>query len=100
MVELARVVGFDGDDGNSRKSLDKHGVSQKEAEEVFLDPLLLLLADEKHSQAEERYQALGESATGRRLHLTFAMREDGTRIRIISARPMNRKERSHYEQEA
>ena len=100
MLDLARVLGFDWDDGNARKSLDKHAVSQKEAEEVFFDPVLLVLDDLKHSQGEERFQALGESLAGRRLHVTFTLRDDGTRIRVISARHMNRKERALYEQEA
>ena len=100
MLDLARVVGFDWDDGNARKSLDKHGVSQKEAEEVFFDPALLVLDDVKHSREEERFQALGESAAGSRLHITFTLRNDGTRIRVVSARHMNRKERTFYAQEA
>jgi uncharacterized DUF497 family protein len=100
MLDLARIVGFDWDDGNARKNLDKHGVSQKEAEEVFLDPMILMLEDVKHSQAEERFQALGESASGRRLHVTFTLRDDGTKIRVISARQMHRKERALYDQEA
>jgi uncharacterized protein len=100
MLDLARIVGFDWDDGNGRKNLDKHEVSQKEAEEVFLDPMILMLEDVKHSQAEERFQALGESASGRRLHVTFTLRDDGTKIRVISARQMHRKERALYDQEA
>jgi uncharacterized protein len=99
MIDLARVVGFDWDDGNARKSLDKHEVSQKEAEEVFLDPALLVLDDAKHSQTEERFQALGKSAGGRQLHVTFTLRDDETLIRVISARSMNRKERFLYEKD-
>jgi uncharacterized DUF497 family protein len=100
MLDLARIVGFDWDDGNARKSLDKHGVSPKEAEEVFLDQRLLVLEDVKHSQSEERFQALGKTLADRELHVSFTLREDGTKIRVISARQMNRKERVHYEQEA
>jgi uncharacterized protein len=93
MFDLARVVGFDWDDGNARKSLDKHGVTQREAEEVFVNAPLVI--------AEEgRYQALGQSLTGRQLHVAFTLRNQGTRIRVISARHMNRKERALYEQEA
>lgn len=100
MIDLARIVGFDWDDGNARKSLDKHGVSQKEAEEVFVNVPLVVAEDAKHSQAEERYQALGKCLAGRLLYVTFTLREEGSRIRIISARGMNRKEKSRYEQEA
>ena len=57
MLDLARIAGFDWDDGNARKSLDKHGVSQKEAEEVFLDSHLRLLVDEKHGGDEKRFHA-------------------------------------------
>jgi len=44
-----------------------------------------------------RYHALGMTHAGR-LHITFTLREDGTLIRVISARDMHRKERSIYEQ--
>jgi uncharacterized DUF497 family protein len=100
MLDLTRIVGFNWDYGNVRKSLLKHDVSQLEAEQVFLDPRLLFLEDIKHSRLEKRYQALGKALDGNRLHVTFTLREDGTRIRVISARPMNRKEKALYEQEA
>jgi uncharacterized DUF497 family protein len=97
MLDLAAIEGFDWDDGNSRKSLEKHDVSQAEAEQVFVgEPLIA--EDIKHSQDEARFQALGETVDGRRLHVTFTLRQDGKRLRIISARDMNRKERAVYEQ--
>ena len=41
MIDLEQIAGFDWDDGNSRKSADKHDVSQAEAESIFFnDPLL------------------------------------------------------------
>jgi len=52
MLELARVVGFDWDDSNASKSLDKHGVTQREAEEVFVNTHLVIAKDVKHSQPE------------------------------------------------
>ncbi|HEY1475663.1 MAG TPA: BrnT family toxin [Pseudolabrys sp.] len=98
MIDLAATEGFDWDDGNARKNLLKHGVSQAEAEQVFAgEPLLA--ADFAHSQVEVRYQALGETSDGRRLHVTFTLRGDNKKIRVISARDMNRKERVYYEQE-
>ena len=99
MIDLAATEGFDWDDGNARKSLHKHGVSQAEAEQVFAgEPLLA--EDVAHSQAEARFHALGETVEGRPLHVTFTLRDNGRRIRVISARDMNRKERAVYEQEA
>ena len=100
MVDLLRVVGFDWDDGNVRKSVDKHAVTQSEAEQVFVGERLLLTDDVGHSAVEARYQALGETLDGRRLHVSFTLRQGGTLIRIISARDMNRKERARYEAEA
>ena len=100
MIDLARVVGFDWDDGNSRKNVDKHAVTQTEAEQIFSSERTLLTDDVGHSAAEARYQALGETSDGRRLHVSFTLRQNGTLIRIISARDMNRKERAHYEAEA
>lgn len=99
-MDFNRIVGFDWDDGNSRKSADKHAVSQAEAEEIFADPRLIVAPDEKHSQAEPRFHALGTTKMGRLLQLTFTLRQDGTRIRVISARAANRKERAIYEAEA
>jgi uncharacterized protein len=98
MIDLAATEGFDWDDGNSRKSLHKHDVTQAEAEQVFAaEPLVA--EDFGHSQAEVRFQALGETIEGRQLHVTFTLRGNGKKIRVISARDMNRKERAYYEQE-
>jgi uncharacterized DUF497 family protein len=100
MIDLARIVGFEWDDGNLHKSLDKHGVDQTEAEQVFLDERLIVSDDVGHSEAEIRYQALGATFGRRRLHVTFTLRADGTLIRVISARDMSRKERAQYENQA
>jgi hypothetical protein len=97
MIDLSAIVGFDWDDGNARKN-EKHGVSQSEAEEVFFNQPLLLLEDVRHGGQESRYHALGKTTEGRRLHISFTLRKNGTLIRVISARDMHRKERSIYEQ--
>ncbi len=98
MIDWAHVTGFNWDEGNSRKSAEKHGVSQSAAEEVFFNEPLLLLEDAKHSQTEARFHALGKTDDGRLLHITFTLRQSGTQIRVISARDMHRKERAVYEQ--
>ncbi|MEH6571510.1 MAG: BrnT family toxin [Halioglobus sp.] len=97
MINLGEISGFDWDSGNSRKSADKHDVSQSEAEQLFFNAPLLLLQDGKHSQKEARYHALGKTDSARQLHVTFTLRSGGTLIRVISARDMHRKERSIYE---
>lgn len=99
MIDLSAITGFDWDDGNSRKN-SKHGVSTAEAEQVFFNAPLLLLADSKHSQQEPRFHALGRTHQHRLLHITFTLRQQNTLIRVISARDMHKKERSIYEQTA
>jgi uncharacterized protein len=99
MIDWQIVVGFDWDNGNSRKSEDKHKVSQAEAEQVFFNSPLLLLPDPRHSLEEPRMHALGMTDTGRFLLVTFTLRSNATLIRIISARPMNRKEQNLLEKD-
>lgn len=98
MVDWTRITGFEWDEGNARKNVDKHGVSQMEAEQVFFNQPLLLVPDPKHSRQEPRYHVLGRTDAGRRLHITMTLRARGTLIRVISARDMHRKERKIYEQ--
>jgi uncharacterized DUF497 family protein len=99
MIDLDRIEGFDWDEGNVRKSADKHGVGQAEAEQVFLNEPLLLAEDALHSRSEARFHALGQTDAGRLLHVTFTLRGGGTKVRVISARDMSRKERIRYEQD-
>jgi uncharacterized DUF497 family protein len=98
MIDLDRIAGFEWDDGNRRKSADKHDVSPAEAENIFLNDPLIVAADERHSGSEQRFNALGQTSEKRLLHVTFTLRQNETLIRVISARDMNRKERKIYEQ--
>ena len=97
MLDFALIVGFDWDDGNSRKNDDKHGVTQADAEQVFTDERILIADDTTHSVTETRYQALGKTLVGRHLHISFTLRRGKTLVRVISARNMNRQERRRYE---
>jgi uncharacterized DUF497 family protein len=96
MVDWTRVCGFDWDEGNARKSSARHDVSQAEAEEVFFNSPLLVVPDVRHSAHEHRFHALGKTDQDRHLHVTFTLRNDGTLVRVISARDMSRKERQFY----
>ena len=100
MLDLAQVEGFDWDEGNSRKSVEKHDVSQAEAEQIFFSDPLLIVEDVSHSAREPRLHALGRTDAGRLLHISFTLRGNGRLIRVISARTMHRKERLRYEHEA
>lgn len=95
-LDFQAVSGFEWDAGNSMKS-EKHSVGDAEAEQVFVNEPLVVLEDRAHSTAEPRWHALGHTNEGRLLHVTFTLRAGGTRVRIISARSMHRKERNIYE---
>lgn len=96
MINWKLIDGFDWDDGNSKKN-DNHEVSMIEAEQIFFNEPLLILEDAKHSKAELRIHALGKTNEARRLHITFTLRHGNTKIRVISARDMHKKERLIYE---
>jgi uncharacterized DUF497 family protein len=100
MLDLSefRPKGFDWDRGNRDKSWKKHKVDYKECEQVFFNDTVKLFHDTKHSQKEERFVALGETDDGRKLCIIFTIR--GEKIRVISARDMNRKERNYYEKKS
>ena len=99
MIDFGQVEGFDWDAGNARKN-ERHSVSQAEAEQVFFDTRLLVVVDERHSQAEPRFHGLGMTLAGRLLHVAFTLRISGKKIRIISARDMSRNERTYYDQKS
>lgn len=94
MKSLPKPIKFEWDKGNIDKNWEKHTVDYKEAEEVFFNKPKLL-NDKVHSQSEERYVALGETNKTRTLFISYTIRN--RKIRVISARDMNRKERGYYE---
>jgi hypothetical protein len=59
-----------------------------------------LFVDPRHSVHEARLHALGQTDQSRMLHISFTLRAAATRIRVISARDMSRKERARYAQES
>ncbi len=95
MRRLPGLLEFEWDQGNFDKSYEKHGITQKEAEEIFISERLYVKRDIKHSQKEERFIALGDSSEGLKLFVIFTIRKD--KIRIISARRMHQKEVEKYE---
>ena len=91
---LAEATGFQWDSGNATKNSTKHAVSQPECEQVFFNVPLVVAADPEHSVREARYFALGQTDAGTLLLVVFTLR--GALIRVISARPMSRREREVY----
>ncbi|MEI7589772.1 MAG: BrnT family toxin [Deltaproteobacteria bacterium] len=91
---LSKCTGFDWDGHNSDKNWVKHCVSSTECEQVFFNVPLLIFDDTGHSLTENRFYVLGSTDKNRNLFIVFTIRNQ--KIRIISARDMNAKERGKY----
>lgn len=90
------IFEFEWDEGNKNKSLKKHGVTPLESEEAFYGKFILPLGRQIEPHTPEvRYGILGRTELGWDLFISFTLRR--WKIRIISARPMNFKEKKTYE---
>lgn len=87
---------FEWDPKKAAANLLQHGVSFEEAGTVFLDPLAKIHDDPDHSASERRDIIVGHSNEGRMLLVSFTDR--GSKIRLISARPVTRRERQDHEE--
>ena len=97
MEILPEPISFEWDKGNIDKNFKKHTVTNQEAEEIFVNEPIFLFEDEKHSSSiEKRNMIWGTTKKGRRLTIIYTIRNN--KVRIISARDLNRKERREYEQ--
>ncbi|GAB6163538.1 BrnT family toxin [Desulfothermus naphthae] len=92
---LLECTGFEWDEGNKDKNWIKHKVSNSECEQIFFNQPLIINFDEKHSDTETRFYALGHTDLNRKLFIVFTIRNK--KIRVISARDMSKKERKIYE---
>lgn len=87
---------FDWDDGNWTKSVIKHNVRHEETEGVFTSGRAMPLGIQISPVVlEERFGIVGATSSGRVLHIVFTLRNN--KIRPISTRPAQRKERGIYE---
>jgi uncharacterized DUF497 family protein len=94
---LSDPIVFQWDNGNIHKNLEKHNVTTKEAEEIFILDPFLIKEDLKHSTStEKRFFGLGQTKRKRKLFVAFTVR--AKQIRIISIRDMKGKERQNYEE--
>ncbi|OGQ36380.1 MAG: hypothetical protein A3F16_05390, partial [Deltaproteobacteria bacterium RIFCSPHIGHO2_12_FULL_43_9] len=82
--------------GNSTKSAKKHGVATEEIESVFDLKMAVPVGKQvKPHTDEERLCIVGPSLEERMISVVFTLREG--RVRPISGRPANFKERRLYE---
>ncbi len=97
MKILNKVIEFNWNKGNIQKNM-KHNVNDKETEEVFFDKKRYIFKDKLHSNNEERFRIIGKTKRQRLLFIVFTIR--GNKIRIVSARDINKKEVYLYEKKA
>lgn len=88
---------FEWDKGNSDKP-KKHGLTLEETEEVFFDEGRVIFADWEHSKIEQSITLLGKTKKGKLLNVTYTNRKN--KIRVITARSINKKEVKLYEESA
>ena len=93
---LKEVSGFEWDAHNKEKSFIKHEVTNEECEETFFDYNKKIQKDNLHSINEKRYVLMGQTKQNRLLYIIFTIRKN--KIRVISARDINKKERKLYEE--
>jgi hypothetical protein len=89
------AIEFEWDDAKARSNVRKHGVKFDDATTAFYDALSVTIPDPDHSVDESRFLLIGMTLTGRLVVVSHTDR--GRRIRIISARRANRRERASYE---
>jgi len=87
---------FEWDPQKAEANFKKHGISFQEAATVFGDPLAITFPDPDHSE-EDRQITFGLSLQKRLMVVSHTQRRN--RTRIISARPISRKERVIYEED-
>lgn len=94
LEQLSQCTGFQWDEGKAEKNWLKDKVTRTECEEVFFNQPLLVAVDARHSGTEPRLYALGQTDERRLLFMVFTIRD--RLIRVISARPMSRREKKEY----
>lgn len=92
---------FQWDFNKERINQNKHGVTFREATQVFQDPMALTLFDQEHSIDEDRWITLGVTLSGQYLVVVHTFDENvnsDVSIRMISARKATRYEIQQYEE--
>ena len=80
------------DNPKAAANLKKHQVSFAEAKSIFYDEYAVQFFEKEHSTDEERFIMLGMSSGAKLLIVCHCEREDGTTVRIISARKATNRE--------
>jgi len=85
---------YEWDEAKNRENIAKHGIDFADAHRIFEQPVLAR-GDDREDYREDRWILLG-NLDGIIVVLVFTERED--RIRVISLRKADRREREAYEE--
>jgi len=88
------------DEKKNKANIKNHGISFKEASEIFDDPLIMSSLDRRFDYHDERWISFGTSKNGKVIavgHLYWLSHDGEEHIRIITARKATKKEREGYE---
>ena len=83
---------FEWDTDKAESNLRKHGINFAEATSVLKDDTAITIYDEH--PIEDRYITIGISDLGQLLVVVYTLRHN--KIRLISARKANKRERQQY----
>lgn len=91
---------YEWDDQKNQINVRKHGFTFEETIHVFSDPNCLTWIDERYSYGEIRKITIGKvTRFNRTIIIVVVHTERKEAIRIISARPANKKERRRYHEQ-
>lgn len=96
MYNILTSLTFEWDIGKELENIAKHGIDFRTAIEIFSDPKVLHLEDERHSSVEDRFYAVGKTLRGEVITVRYTTR--GSMVRIFGAAKW-RKWRRYYERE-
>ncbi len=91
------MIKFEWDTQKAVANLKKHQVSFEEAKSVFYDEFAVQFFDEVHSGDEECFIMLGLSSGAKLLIVCHCECEEGSVVRIISARKATKRESAFYQ---
>ena len=91
------MLQYEWDEAKAAANAEKHDVTFEEASTVFLDPLAVTYRDPDHSAEDLRFITVGQSAAGQLLFVAHQEVSDD-HLRIISARPLTRREAHAYQE--
>lgn len=90
------MLRFEWDEDKNTINKGKHHVSFEEASTAFYDDDAVILFDDEHSDAEDRFILIGFSTLARLLMVCHCIRGEDNTIRIISARKATKSEIDQY----